>query len=211
MSEWDAGSREFEELVDAVLRERSRVEPRAELAGRMLAGIEAAAREREVRVRWWRRPSPGWLGLGSLAGVAAVMAVGVFGGGAFRDGRRVPASQAKESAPVRLSAPVAWTKSAEVGSVEAAHVPLRARVRLSKPMGSSAGVAVAKTSTLPKLETFPSAVVSTERPFGAGETTAPLPPEAAVALLDLKRKQDAPIELAFLRNDNARSELEENR
>jgi hypothetical protein len=194
--------KDFDELLDQVLKEEARVEPRLGFEERILAGLRVeASRKRWLRI-WW-------VPAGVFAGLAVSAALMVQHGRS--DAHSAAANPGvSQAGRASLPAPEKVRKVFETETLSPDHrsaPPLlprrRAEGRTASQMGQ--GEAVGE-SRLPKMETFPAVAQSggflPEPVMTSGEggklREVLDSPQVAQALLELKAKQERPLEVSAI-------------
>lgn len=200
--------RDFDALLDGVLREDAAAEPRVGFEARLVAGVKAGA-ERESG-RWWRR---GWL-LVPVAACAGVIAVVWYGAvrSHVRDHEAVverPISRAASSGVDTAAAKAEVAESRLRGDEAVAkmgHTVSAGDERAVRKMGRPVLVAYGSSGSkpLPKLDVFPSpAPVSVFPTPVRAEDRRAIPAEldakAAEALQSLKQQQNEPVQVTAIR------------
>jgi hypothetical protein len=171
--------KKFEELLDEVLREDGRVEPRLGIERRVLARVSAGTSRVAAWKRWWWVPAS--------AACLSLMFV-------MERGPKPPIDpHVTDAKIVDLPSP-SVVVPAEVGlRVETRAVPVTT-VRRKAHAGGMRGTEVEKVR-LPKMETFPAPIVSSE---WTHELDVLRSDRTAEAFMELQRKQDEPIRIAAI-------------
>jgi hypothetical protein len=181
--------REFDELLDEVLKENAGAEPLSGMEQRILARV----REEKVRGAGWARGW--WLGAASLAAclvVAAAVHPRFASSGSDRSSVPSPQAASTQSVPARTrTAP--WAETLGQSPVENVS-PRRSdgrrvmRVRVDEVR---LGVVRVRDERLPKLDTFPAITQKSD------QITVPSL-KAVEAMQELKAKQEQPLVVAAI-------------
>jgi hypothetical protein len=185
--------KEFEELLDEVLREDVQVEPRSGMERRILMGVNAEGSRAVVRRRWLRL---WWVPAGACLGLVLVM----------QHGRRERVDSRDGGVTVANAHPAVAT--------ELKKMPLSQEMKrrgASRVAGRSSGSRIERTeevakSHLPKMETFPAVAQSggflSEPQQGDGGRdglrVVVESPQVAKALQELKAEQERPLQVSAI-------------
>jgi len=181
---------DFDKLLDEMLKEEARIEPRIGIERRVLERVrmEEAARL-GWRRRWWFAP----------ATVAGCLLVVIATNHRFQNrGGSVASATRPAPSPVEITKVNVPINSQKTTESKSAQTSLRTK-RWELPVD---GIRVArerelvKDQRLPKMDTFPAVTEKASLAGWRSDVTSPVPsPEAAQALLELKAQQASPLQV----------------
>jgi len=180
--------RDFDELLDEVLKKEAGVEPRVGMEQRVLVRVRA---EETGRIGWGRR----WLFAPALVSGGLLVAVAVNHRFSRRDRFEAPVLRAVAPPVVTMQESV-QSDSQEVPELKGAQSPPHTR-RKQTPLqtaSANANLEQAREEGLPKMDTFP-AVTQKGSLLAGWKSDDVQSSEATQALLQLKAEQERPLQV----------------
>jgi hypothetical protein len=188
---------EFDELLDQVLKEDARVEPRQGFEQRILAGLRGESPRKRGLWMWW---APAAACAAVVLGTVLMLQHGRSGqvdtraAGANQPARNTASGAAGKIVPSMHEAPTELPR--KIGGARVSHM-----AKQGLPLQSEMARGVAETR-LPKMETFPAVAQTGGFLPEPPDTTAAKElreaadsPQVALALRELKEQQERPLQV----------------